>query len=181
MTLARYIAALFLLFAIAGCSKMNVTTDFDPEADFSVFKTWDWLPGAPPETGDRRLDSPQVRERIARVIAEEFAGRGFPRGSETPDFYVIYHAALDQQITARNIENYYQYINYTVFVPHVTSSYTEVWDIGTLIVDVFNAKTRTLVWRGTSRVEFNYQAGPRENEPIIRKAVQKMLEGFPPK
>ena len=181
MRFAKHVAVLILLSFFAGCSKMHVTTDFDPEADFSVYKTWDWLPGGPPETGDRRLDSPQVRERIGRVIEEEFAGHGFPRGSETPDFYVIYHAALDQEITKRNIENYYAYINYTVFVPQVTSSYTEVWDIGTLIVDVFDVKTRTLAWRGTSRIEFNYQAGPRENEPIIRKAVSKMLEGFPPK
>jgi hypothetical protein len=181
MTLVRCIPVLILLSVVAGCSSMHVTADFDPEVDFAVYKSWDWLPGGPPETGDRRLDSAQFRERIGRLIGEEFAARGFPLSTDKPDFYVIYHAALDQELKSRNIENYYEYINYAVFSPRVTSSYTEGWDIGTLLIDVFDVKTHSLVWRGTSRIELNYQAGPRENEPIIRKALQKMLEKFPPK
>jgi len=181
MTQMKSLAVLVLLTVFAGCSSMHVTTEFDPEADFSVYKSWDWLPGGPPETGDRRLDSAQFRERITRLIGEEFAARGFQLSPDTPEFHVIYHAALDQELKSRNIENYYEYINYAVFSPRVTSSYTESWDIGTLLIDVFDVKTRSLVWRGTSRIELNYQAGPKENEPIIRKAVQEMLKGFPPK
>ena len=181
MGLVKCAIGLALLAWCFGCSGgVKVTSDFDPEADFSSYRTWNWLPGELPETGDRRLDSPQVRERIGRVIGEELAGRGYSQEADAPDFYVIYHAALDQEIQARNIENYYEYINYGVFFPRVTASYTEVWDIGTLIIDVLDPDTRSLVWRGSSRIEFNYQAGPRENEPIIRKAVHKMFERFPP-
>jgi len=181
MTLARFVPVLVFSTLIAACSSTKPAIDFDPQADFSAYKTWSWLPGGPPETGDRQLDSPEVRERLKRGIEDEFAARGFQMNADSPDFYVFYHAALNQAINERNIENYYQYVNYTVFVPWVTSSYTETWDVGTLIIDVFDAKTRTLVWRGTERTKMNAQAGPRENEPLIRNGVRDMLKEFPPK
>jgi hypothetical protein len=183
MTLVRFIPVLILISVLVGCSgpKSSVTTDFDPEADFSTYQTWDWLPGEPPETGDRRLDDQQVRERIRGVIEEELTTHGFPQSREAPDFHVIYHAGLDQEINQRTVANYYQYIDYVVFVPWTTSSYNESWDIGTLIVDFFDTNTHTLVWRGIGRIKFNAQAGPRENEPIIRKGVREMIERFPPK
>jgi hypothetical protein len=114
------------------------------------------------------------------VIDAGLADRGFSRNSDDPDFYVIYHAALDQEINQRNIENYYEFINYMVFAPTVTTRYVEEWDIGTIIIDVFDPDSRRLIWRGTSRTEMNYQAGPRENKPIIEEAVKKMLKEFPP-
>jgi hypothetical protein len=180
MTLVRVVPALILLAVISGCSSVSVTEDFDPEVDFSVYRTWDWLPGEPPETGDRRLDAPQVRERIGRIVEEEFAAHGYPLSPDQPDLYVIYHVALDQEINMRTVLNYYQYMDYVVVVPGLASSYTDVWDIGTLIIDVFDAKEHTLIWRGLSRSKFNAQAGPRENEPVIRTAVRKMLDQFPP-
>jgi Domain of unknown function (DUF4136) len=181
MKLARFFPLLALAALFAACSSTKPAIDFDPQANFSTYKTWNWLPGGPPETGDRQLDSPEVRERLKRGIEDEFAARGFRTNAESPDFYVFYHAALNQAISERNIENYYQYMNYTVFVPWVTSSYTETWDVGTLIIDVFDAKTRTLVWRGTGQTKMNAQAGPRENEPLIRKGIREMLKEFPPK
>ncbi len=180
MTFAKLLPVLAFAALVAACATTKPTIDFDPQADFSTYKTWSWLPGGPPVTGDRQLDSPEVRERFKRGIEEEFVARGYPMSADDPDFYVFYNAAVNQEINVRNIENYYQYINYTVFVPWVTSSYTEIWDVGTVIIDVFDAKTRTLVWRGTGRSELNAQAGPRENEPLIRKGIQKLLEKFPP-
>ena len=88
---------------------------------------------------------------------------------------------FDEQINARNIENYYQYFNYAVFSPYVTSSYTEVYDLGTLIIDVLDRRTKTHVWRGAAQTKVNTQAGPRENEPKMREAAKKILEDFPPK
>jgi hypothetical protein len=73
------------------------------------------------------------------------------------------------------------YLNYSVFIPHVTQSYTEVWETGTVILDVIDADNKKLVWRGTAETEVNPQAGPRENGPKLQKAIKMMLEKFPPK
>lgn len=182
MRFAGLLCISFLMATAWGCSnKLTVNTDFDRDADFSAYKTWDWLPGEPPETGDRRLDASEVRERIRRIIGEEMTAKGYPIATDQPDLYVIYHVALDQEINPRNILNYYVYMDYMIVVPGLASSQNDVWDVGTLLIDVFDAEKKELIWRGTSKSRFNAQAGPRENEPIIRKAVRETLDRFPPK
>jgi len=166
---------------IAGCgSGIKTQIAYDHEADFSGYKTWDFLPGEPRPTGYRGLDDPAVNARIQGAIENGLSLRDMKKSSNSPDFYVAYHLAFDEQINSRNIENYYQYFNYTVFAPYVTSSYTQVYDLGTLIIDVLDTRTRTHVWRGAAQTKVNTQAGPRENEPKLRDAARKILAGFPP-
>jgi hypothetical protein len=178
----RILAGIVLASFIAGgCSGIRVQTDYDRKADFSGLKTWDFLPGEPRPTGYRTLDDPALVARLQSAISDALTQRGFQRVTEDPDFYVAYNLAFSEQINARNIENYYQYINYSVFVPYVTSSYTEVYDLGTLIVDILDRRAKTHVWRGAAQTKVNTQAGPRENEPKLREAARKILGDFPPK
>jgi len=170
-----------LLLIVGGCSGIRVQTDFDREADFSGYKTWDFLPGEPRPTGYRTLDDPALAARLQGAIENGFSLRGLQKASQDPDFFVAYHLAFAEKINARNIENYYQYINYAVFAPYVTSSYTEVYDLGTLIIDVLDRRTKTHVWRGAAQTNVNTQAGPRENEPKMREVARRILEDFPPK
>ena len=178
----KALACVFVLaWAASGCSGVKTQVAWDHDADFSGYKTWDFLPGEPRPTGYRGLDDPAVNERLQAAIESGFSSRGLRRSSEEPDFYVAYHLAFDEQINARNIENYYQYFNYAVFSPYVTSSYTEVYDLGTLIIDVLDRRAKTHVWRGAAQTKVNTQAGPRENEPKMREAAKKILGDFPPK
>ena len=170
-----------LLWILNGCSGMKSQVEYDHDADFTAYKTWDFLPGEPRPTGYRGLDDPAVNARLQGAIENGFSLRGLQKSSENPDFYVAYHLAFAEQINSRNIENYYQYINYAVFAPYVTSSYTEVYDLGTLIIDVLDCRTKTHVWRGAAQTKVNSQAGPRENEPKMRDAARKILKDFPPK
>ncbi len=52
--------------------------------------------------------------------------------------------------------------------------------IGTLIVDLVDAKTDNLVWRGTTTV-LHQQETPDQKERHLDEAVAKMFEGFPPR
>lgn len=178
LSIATIMLAMMLM--TMGCSPTTIHTEFDPEGDFKSFRTWNWLPVDEFDSDDRRLNDPKVRKALTDVIDAALADRGYMKNPDSPDFFVIYHAALDQELNQRNIENYYEYMNYMVFAPRVTTRYTEEWDIGTIIVDIFDPESRRLIWRGTSMTEMNYQAGPRENRPIIEDAVKKMLKRFPP-
>lgn len=175
--------AIFLVIALAlgACSKgLVVRSDFDEDADFAQLKSWDWIPGGAAESEDRRLNDPKVRERIERVIEGAFVGRGYSRDPASPDFHVNYYVILGEEISERRIGNFAEYENYTVFVPGWTSTYTDVYETGTVIVDVLDIREQRLVWRGSVQAEINPQAGPRENEPKIKKALTKLLERFPP-
>ena len=184
MNIRKWVIAVVAVAVFGGCSSMNVYTDFDKTADYSGYKTWDWVPVEPEEPNqpvDPRLQNPKGRERVKELIEEELIASGFEKTLDTPDFYVLVHAALGEELNMRNIENYYEYLNYAVFSPYVTTRYTEVIDIGTLMIDFFDAESHAHVWRGTASTEYNYQAGPKENDPVIREAVKKTIQQFPPK
>ncbi len=56
----------FLL--LAACSSVQVSTDYDPGTDFSVLKSYAWLPRKASTGGDPRLDSTLLNERIRGAV-----------------------------------------------------------------------------------------------------------------
>jgi Domain of unknown function (DUF4136) len=49
--------------------------------------------------------------------------------------------------------------------------------IGTMIVDLFDAKTKSLVWRGIAQNTLTNNGG--KNSQMVTKAVQKMFKQYP--
>jgi hypothetical protein len=52
--------------------------------------------------------------------------------------------------------------------------------IGTLVVDVVNAKTKTIVWRGTATKEVDVNASPEKRDRNINRAAEKLFKNYPP-
>ncbi len=102
-TCARVLAAL-LLAALCACSTLRVNSDYDPDFEFSGFRTWGWLTGPRAGTVDPRLVSGLVEERIRSALEKHLAARGFQRSaSGKPDFRVGYHAAVEDKVDVRTI------------------------------------------------------------------------------
>ncbi|UCH83770.1 MAG: DUF4136 domain-containing protein [Candidatus Latescibacterota bacterium] len=182
MNIRMIVSVAAVIVLMTGCSqKIRVESDWDVEADFTRYKMWDWVPGDAGVTESLTIDNAEVRERIEKVVEEGFWAKGYERTSGAADFYVKYYVGYGEELNTRNIENYYEYMNYSVFVPRVTRTYTDVWEQGTIIIDIIDADAKKLVWRGNAWTEVNPQAGPRENEPKLKEAVKKILEDFPPK
>jgi hypothetical protein len=60
------------------------------------------------------------------------------------------------------------------------SNQTEVEvPVSTLVVDIFDGKTKRLIWRGTAK-GLNLQK-PDPDEKQMGKSIQDMFEKFPPK
>ena len=53
------------------------------------------------------------------------------------------------------------------------------YPVGTVVVDLFDAGTKQMVWRGVARDVLADQ--PEKNTKKLHKAVEKMFEKFPPK
>jgi hypothetical protein len=60
---------------------------------------------------------------------------------------------------------------------------TQVRDIlvGTLVIDLADAKKAQLVWRGMGVKEVNTQANPEKRDKSIANAVKKIFKNYPPK
>ena len=60
---------------------------------------------------------------------------------------------------------------------------TQVRDIlvGTLVIDMADAKKGQLAWRGMGVKEVNTQAKPEKRDKSITDAVKKIFKNYPPK
>lgn len=166
-----------LLLALAGCSDISVTTDYDRTADFSSMKTYGWLPVAM-RPGDPVVDS-LLDARVHESADAELKARGFAIATNgAPDFQITYSAAVNRKIEARptTANTGYGLGRMSVITTEVTS-----YDEGTLVLDIVDPKSRTLLWRGVGRGAVAPRPTPDERDEKIRDAVNRILKEFPPK
>jgi hypothetical protein len=52
--------------------------------------------------------------------------------------------------------------------------------VGTLAVDIVDAKRQKVAWRGLGTKEVDTDASPEERDKSIAKAVAKIMRHFPP-
>jgi hypothetical protein len=172
-------AALVLVPALAIAQK--VTYDFDKGTDFTTFKTYALKDGTP-------VGQPLIDERIVAAIDTQMAAKGFKKDETNPDVFVVYHVAFDKQKDISTFSSGYG----GGYGPYgwgwgggmsSTSTSTQVRDIlvGTLVVDMADAKGKKVVWRGMGTKEIDTNAKPDKRDKSINKAVEKIFKNYPPK
>ncbi len=167
------------LLLLVGCSSMHIETQHADDVDFAKYKTWNWLPSAAQET-DPRLSDPLVVARIRGAIEKQLMAQGFRKESTSPDFIVSYHAALDDQLSQSAVDNSYDTAQYDRYDQNWTYQYTSEWQQGTLLLDIVDAQTKALVWRGSAQAELTTNASDEERDKRVEEAVRKILKNFPP-
>jgi hypothetical protein len=53
--------------------------------------------------------------------------------------------------------------------------------VGTLVIDLADARTRQMVWRGIGVKEIDTAARPEQRDKNVQQAIAKILRDFPPK
>jgi hypothetical protein len=181
---------LIVAFGLAGCSSLRVSSDYDSAADFSALQTFDWLPAAPVESGDPRIQYDSLlANRVKTAVNERLAAKGFERSAGHADFLVTYHVAIDNKISVTYLNELYGYgpgwgPMYRRNIMHYgypgREAMVSEYQVGTLILDVAHAADRQLIWRGTASDEVYPDNSAEAREKRVRHAVQKILEQFPP-
>ncbi len=82
---------------LAGCSSVDVTTDYDRQADFSQFASYDWLP-APDQIRARGGGNPLMRTRIERAVNEHLSAKGMNEDTLSPDLLVAIHTGMKDRL-----------------------------------------------------------------------------------
>ena len=176
---------IILVMTLVGCApSARITYDYDEAIDFTAYETFDWM--APPGDIEDPLGAfPTVAFRIKNSIQDELREKGYSKVNEDPDFYVVYHASIKRQITRTYIDTWgYYYPRYHRYPPHRRyppglwgSIYVEAYEEGTLVIDIIDAATNELAWRGAARGAVGNRAMAREK---IDEGVRVILEHFPP-
>jgi hypothetical protein len=167
--IAFCIAALLLTSVTAFGQK--VTKDYDKTYDFSKDHSYYWI----------KIDvaNPLWQKRIQTEIDEQLAAKGWTKGDGTGDLAL---SALGTTATKTNLNTFYSGMGgwgwYGGGMATATTT-QEQYTTGTLILDMFDASNHQLVWRGVATDTMSDK--PEKNEKKVEKAIDKLLEDFPPK
>ncbi len=181
----RYFIFLLFIFGLAGCSSGGkLRSDYDPGADFSSYKTWNFIDGAGPDhVGYESLFTGYMLE----AITIEMDKRGYVK-SDDPDLLVNFNAYIQDKINVSTspssapMGGYYGYRRayyggwrgYGYGTETHVSQYTE----GTFNIDLIDARKKQLVWEavGVGRITDKV----RNNvEQVVREGVPNFFAMYP--
>jgi hypothetical protein len=118
-----------------------VTFDYDRTATFSAYKRYAWTRGT-------ELPDELNHARIVRMVEARLLEKGLARvePGDSPDVLVAYHASFDQNLRIDGFSTGWGPLG---LGPDRSGSATvQKVLVGTLVVDIIDARARTLVWRG---------------------------------
>lgn len=173
-----------LLLATLGCSSVDVRGGgADPTYDFASLKTFGWMPRE--ETGDPRIDAERLDARVRAGVDDGLSAKGYRLEAEGADFLVGYRAVLGEKRTVESGPAY-EGIWTESHTPRPaeggSAPVDKVETEGTLVLRIFDGKSRRMVWEAAADTEIDPKSGPLAptSEDKVRVAIRKMLERFPP-
>jgi len=163
--------ALFLANALFA---QQVKTDYDRTANFSQYKTYSWEKVQTPD--------PLWVDRIKAAVNGALAAKGWTLVESGGDISII---AMEINRNHQTLNTFYddfgggwgwRGFGFGGFGESTTTS--ETYTVGTLVVDLFDAKTKMLVWRGVSSGILSDKSD--KNIKNLNRGVEKMFQHFPP-
>jgi hypothetical protein len=180
MRKTRTIFAIAALMIPALAFAQKTSYDYDKTATFETYKTYALKDGT--KVGQELIDN-----RIVSAIETELAAKGLTK-SENPDVFVVYHVAFDKEKDISTFSSGYGggYGPYGWgwgggWAGGTTSTQVRDILIGTLVIDIADAKKGQIAWRGMGVKEVNTQAKPEKRDKSINNAVKKIFKNYPPK
>ena len=157
-----------LLLATASFAQ-QVKTDYDHKADFSQYKTYSW-------EKVHTSDALWV-DRIKGAVNAALTAKGWTPVESGASVAIL---AMEMAQNHPTLNTYYDRMGggwrWGGF-GDVTTTVTN-YTVGTLVVDLFDANSKKLIWRGSSSETLSNK--PDKNIKTLDKDVQKMFAHFPP-
>lgn len=173
--LAAGLVAVAVAVAAAGCAPLRVNAYQWPGADFGRYRTFTWGPEDRLSTGDPRLDNNEIfRGRVQRAVERELVPRGWERANgAAADVVVHVHAHIDQRIESNTIDR-------DLAACEPGGCGPRVYEAGTLLLDLVDARTKRVAWRGWAEGSLDAVIDDQELlEQTIDEAVAKILARLP--
>jgi Domain of unknown function (DUF4136) len=163
-------ALMGMLFMLAGeSSAQQVKTDYDRNVNFAQYKTYSW---------ERVMaHNPLYVGRIKNAVNAALTGKGWTQVDSGGDVSIV---AMQITRDHQTLNTFYDGLGggwrWEGFGEATTS--TETFRVGMLVVDLFDTKTKQLVWRGGCSDTLSNNSN--KNIRNLDKGVEKMFKQFPP-
>jgi Domain of unknown function (DUF4136) len=191
MKIRIHLLCLALLAAsMQACASAKIGYDYDAGVNFSGYHVYDWAPEEQEKTGDRRIDNAQVDIRIRSAIGAQLRRKGYTTSIDAkPDFYVAYHVGVKDLSPDVSTQYYSDGMAGKAFShsadtrsqsEQTTSGEAQSYHSGTFLVDIIDAGSKQVVWRGTAAGEIESGLTSRERDERLRGIVHSILSHFPP-
>ena len=154
----------------------RVQTDFDHKKDFSQYKTYSWQEIKP---ANSLWDS-----RIKSAVDAQLKTKGWTPVDSGGDVAIV---AVKMTKTQKRLDTFYDgfgggwgWRRFGGFDDSFGDSTTVENDYkeGTLVIDLYDAKSKQLIWRGSAEETLSDKAST--NKKNLDKGVVKMFRMFPP-
>jgi len=182
---------LFAALAVSNVeTKVSVKTQYDKMFDFKAVRTFNWHPDG---VGDVKLlhlsgdDPARLRKDLEPVIVQsaeqELTKRGLTKTSGGPaDLNIYYYVLIGANTEAQVAGQFLAPVPAWGIAPFSASTTSlEVYEQGTLILDLSSPSIKSMVWRGSAAAKIDRQNSDAKRAGIIREAIEEMFKKFPPK
>jgi hypothetical protein len=157
-----------------GAWAQDVKVDFDAAANFGAIKTFSIKVGT---AWGNTIGEKRVMDEFTQALTEK-GWKLTPEGRA--DAQVVVHGAGEKK---RDLNTFYSgmggygYRGWGGGMGTATTTVNE-YTVGTLVVDIFEAKSKSLMWRGIAQDELSDKT--EKNIKKLGKASDKMFKDFPP-
>ena len=173
--------------AVAGLAALAIAQDvkfnFDQNADFSKYKTYRWEKH-PQSLNVDDLTMGQLGKGFEAVLAQ----KGLTKKDAPTDLVIVFQIGMGQEKQVTSFDTGYGYGGgyrggwYGGGMgSSMSTSTTSTINIGSIVLDMYDASAKQLVWRGMASKAIDEKAKPDKKQKNINKAAEKMLKNYPPK
>jgi hypothetical protein len=160
-----------LVLAVAGGAwAQDVKVDYDRAANFGAIKTFSLKLGT-------SWGNPIGEKRVTDDVTGALVAKGWTLAPEgEADAHVVLHGATE---TRHSLNTYYSGMGGYRWGGMGTATTTDTqYKVGTLLVDIFDARGKSLIWRGIAQDEASNRT--EKNIKKVAKAIEKLFRDFPP-
>lgn len=181
-SLLRWLLVTLVIALLAACTTApRISSDSDPRADFSAYRTFAFYS---PLAIEREGYASLVSGRIKDAARREMEARGYRYSEDDPDLWLNINAYMQQRTDVSTVPDvdyayYYSYRGY-VAVPYwhdrtTVHRYTE----GTMNVDLVDARRNALVWEGIAVGRVSRNQAAAERDASIDSTIQAIFAQYP--
>jgi hypothetical protein len=126
------------------------------------------------------VNDPLMHGRIVNALDAQLAAKGLQMidSPANADVLVAYHASIDRDLQITGFSSGWGGFRF----PGSYSGVARADEIlnGTLIVDMVDRATRTIVWRGVASKELDVNASAAKRDKNITRTAEKLFRNYPP-